>query len=58
MDLKEHSVARNTIKKLSNQKFVNNAPKNVIDIEQKKYDDTITKIKSFKKQLNSFDESK
>ena len=44
-------------KKLSNESFVKNAPKKVIEIELKKKDDTVNKLKSLKEQLNSFNES-
>ena len=44
-------------KKLSNENFVKNAPKKVIEIELKKKDDTVNKLKSLKEQLNSFNES-
>ena len=44
-------------KKLSNENFVKNAPKKVIEIEMKKKDDTVNKLQSLKEQLNSFNES-
>ena len=44
-------------KKISNQNFMNNAPKKVVDMELKKQTDTINKIKSLKEQLNSFNET-
>jgi valyl-tRNA synthetase len=44
-------------KKTSNQNFMNNAPKKVVEMELKKQTDTINKIKSLKEQLNSFDET-
>ena len=44
-------------KKLGNESFVKNAPKKVIEIELKKKDDTVNKLKSLKEQLNSFNES-
>ena len=40
--------------KLSNSKFVNNAPKNIIDIEKKKAIDTKEKIKILRKSLKKF----
>jgi valyl-tRNA synthetase len=43
--------------KLSNDKFTSNAPKKVIMIEEKKRQDTIVKLESLKKQLNSFNGS-
>ena len=43
--------------KLSNDKFISNAPEKIILIEQKKKDDTIVKLASLKKQLNTFDGS-
>ena len=44
-------------KKISNENFMNNAPKKVVDMELKKQTDTINKIKSLKEQLNSFNET-
>ena len=41
-------------KKLSNKKFVDNAPKQVIENEIKKLDDVKSKIISLKKKINSF----
>ena len=43
-------------KKIKNKKFMNNAPKSVIDIELKKEKDTLDKIKSLRMQLNSLNE--
>ena len=40
-------------KKLSNEKFVNNAPANVVAIERKKEIDTINIIKSLEESLTS-----
>ncbi len=40
------------MQKLSNERFVNNAPKQVVDIEYKKRDDAISKIDILKQQLN------
>lgn len=40
-------------KKLSNERFVNNAPKNVIDIERKKQTDAESKIETLEKSLAS-----
>ncbi len=42
------------LKKLSNEKFVNNAPANVIDMERKKQADTEAKIKILKEQINEY----
>jgi valyl-tRNA synthetase len=39
------------MKKLSNEKFVNNAPSNVLEMEQKKKTDAETKIKSIEEHL-------
>jgi valyl-tRNA synthetase len=39
------------LKKLSNEKFVNNAPANVIDVERKKQSDAEAKIKILKEQI-------
>ena len=44
-------------KKLGNEKFLTNAPKNIIIIEEKKREDTMAKLTSLKEQLNSFDGS-
>ena len=44
--------------KLSNEKFISNAPEKIIIIEQKKKEDTLVKLASLKKQLNTFDGSK
>ncbi len=41
------------MKKLSNEKFVNNAPKAVVEKEYKKKQDAETKIENLKKQLES-----
>ena len=43
--------------KLSNDKFTSNAPEKIIMIEEKKRQDTIVKLESLKKQLNSFNGS-
>jgi len=40
-------------KKLSNDRFVSNAPEQVISIERKKEADTIAKIETIKSSLNS-----
>ena len=45
-------------KKLSNTNFINNAPENVVKIEEKKKEDTIVKLKSLKKELSTFNESR
>ncbi len=42
------------LKKLSNEKFVSNAPVNVIDMERKKQADTEAKIKILKEQINEY----
>ena len=39
------------LKKLSNERFVNNAPQQVVDIERKKQADTEEKIRIIKEQL-------
>ena len=39
------------MKKLSNERFVNNAPQNVVDIERKKKADAEEKIRIIKEQL-------
>ena len=41
------------VKKLSNERFVSNAPAQVIAIERKKEADTIAKIDTIKSSLNS-----
>ncbi len=40
--------------KLNNARFVNNAPKSIIEIEKKKKTDTLLKLKSLENQLKSF----
>ncbi|NQY10693.1 MAG: valine--tRNA ligase [Flavobacteriales bacterium] len=40
-------------KKLSNSRFVDNAPEQVISVEKKKQQDTVTKIKLIEEQLSS-----
>lgn len=40
-------------KKLSNEKFVNSAPKNVVDMEKKKQADALTKISLLEEKLNT-----
>ena len=42
--------------KLSNNNFLKNAPKSVVDIELKKKQDTVNKIESLQEQLKSFNE--
>jgi valyl-tRNA synthetase len=39
-------------KKLSNERFVNNAPEQVVAIEKKKQADTLEKINSLKEKLD------
>ena len=41
------------MKKLSNERFVNNAPEQVIAIERKKQADAESKIKSLQEQINA-----
>ena len=43
---------RQIVKKLSNEKFVNNAPAAVIELERKKQADAESIIKSLKESLN------
>jgi len=38
-------------KKLSNKKFIDNAPKNVVDIEKKKRDDAVIKLNNLRKSV-------
>ena len=45
---------RSVQEKLSNSKFVQNAPKKIIDIEKKKAIDTEEKIKILRKSLKKF----
>ena len=52
-----HGFLNSIDKKLGNESFVKNAPKKVIEIELKKKNDTVNKLKSLKEQLNSFNES-
>jgi valyl-tRNA synthetase len=42
-------------RKLSNKRFMDNAPDNVVNIEKNKRKDTIIKLKSLEIQFNSFD---
>ncbi len=42
------------MQKLSNERFVNNAPKQVVDVEFKKRDDALAKIEILKEQRKSF----
>ncbi|MDR0971106.1 MAG: valine--tRNA ligase [Bacteroidales bacterium] len=52
-DLKYYEGFLTTItKKLSNEKFVSSAPKNIVDNERKKLSDTNEKISSIKEQLS------
>ena len=37
--------------KLSNKNFIDNAPKNVIDVEKKKRDDAMIKLENLKKSI-------
>jgi valyl-tRNA synthetase len=39
------------LKKLSNERFVNNAPANVVELERKKQSDAETKIKALEERL-------
>ena len=41
-------------KKLDNQKFVGNAPENVLAIERKKQSDAILKIKNLEEKITSY----
>jgi valyl-tRNA synthetase len=40
-------------KKLSNERFVSNAPENVLAIERQKQADALSKIKSLEQRLNT-----
>ena len=40
-------------KKLSNERFVNSAPKNIVDMERKKESDALTKIALLEEKLNT-----
>jgi valyl-tRNA synthetase len=44
---------RSVMSKLSNEKFVNNAPKNVVDNELKKKNDAEEKIKILEEQIDN-----
>lgn len=46
---------KSVMQKLSNERFVNNAPKQVVDVEFKKRDDAIAKIEILKEQLKQLD---
>lgn len=48
-----HGFLQSVIKKLSNEKFVNNAPKQVVELEQKKKADTESRISAIEDQLKS-----
>ncbi len=51
-DLKyQEGFLQSVLKKLSNEKFVNNAPTNVIDMERKKQADAESKISSLKESI-------
>lgn len=41
------------VKKLDNEKFVQNAPQNVVDLERKKKEDAEQKIKTLEQRINS-----
>ena len=43
---------QNVLKKLSNERFVNNAPQQVVDVERKKQSDAEEKIRIIKEQLS------
>ena len=45
---------KSIVKKLSNERFVNNAPEKVVAIEQKKKNDAEHKLKALKEKLNHF----
>ena len=42
-------------KKLSNKKFVDNAPKQVVENEKKKLDDILSKINSLEKKIKNIE---
>jgi valyl-tRNA synthetase len=42
-------------KKLSNSRFVENAPEKVIQVEKDKEQDALSKIKAIKESLSSFE---
>ncbi|HNV52380.1 MAG TPA: hypothetical protein PKM28_05790, partial [Tenuifilaceae bacterium] len=41
------------MKKLSNERFVNSAPANVVDLERKKQADALDKIKTLEERISS-----
>ncbi len=45
---------KSVMQKLSNERFVNNAPKQVVEVEFKKRDDAASKIEILKQQLTQF----
>ena len=51
-----NNFLQSVLNKLSNQSFISNAPKKVIEIEEKKRLDTIEKLESLKKELETFNE--
>lgn len=50
----QQGFLQSVLKKLSNEKFVNNAPVNVIDMERKKQADAESKINSLKESIEAF----
>jgi valyl-tRNA synthetase len=44
---------KNVVKKLDNERFVNNAPDKVVETERKKQQDAEAKIKVIKEQIQS-----
>lgn len=44
---------QSVVKKLDNEKFVQNAPQNVVDLERKKKEDAEQKIKTLEQRINS-----
>lgn len=58
-DLKyQEGFLKSVMKKLGNEKFVNNAPARVVDMEKKKQEDAEAKIKVITNQLNSLQNQK
>jgi valyl-tRNA synthetase len=44
---------QSVMKKLNNERFVQNAPANVVDLEKKKKEDAEQKIKTLEERINS-----
>jgi valyl-tRNA synthetase len=55
-DLKyQQGFLKSVEKKLSNERFVNNAPAKVVDVEKKKKTDTVEKIEKIEEMLKNLE---